>query len=191
MRDFILDRSETLFTQNGYKNTSMDKIAENCQISKPTLYNYFKSKNSLFMELFLRFQDAISTRTTALMTQSKDKYLIIEEIIDLSLSLMVEKRQFLRMMIMEHHMVVQECENIEEQMNLGLRRKESISNRLGEFMRDIVRPEVFEEFGTGMVGTALSNLLEGAFWDSIKNDFCNHEKQKKLIMILLKNGLLS
>ena len=190
MRDFILDRSESLFTQNGYKNTSMDKIAEHCQISKPTLYNYFKSKNSLFFALFSRFQDEFAARAQDLMRQDKDKYQVIEEIIDLSLLVMEEKRNFLKMMIIEHHMVAHECENIEEQINLGLRRKEEVSRSLGEFMKDIVRPEVVEEFGIVMVGTALSNLLEGAFWDSIKGVFPSHEKQKKLIMIFLRNGIL-
>jgi hypothetical protein len=41
-----------------------------------------------------------------------------------------------------------------------------------------------------MVGTTLSSLLEGAFWDSITSDFINHEKRKKLISKILKNGIL-
>lgn len=190
MRDFILDRSESLFTQYGYKNTSVDKIAEHCQISKPTLYNYFKSKNSLFFALFSRFQDDLAAKARELMLQDKDKYQIIEEIIDLSLLVIEEKRNFLKMMIMEHHMVVHECDNIEEQMNMGLRRREEVSRSLGEFMKDILRPEVIEEFGIVMLGTALSNLLEGAFWDSIKGVSPHHEKQKKLIMLILRNGIL-
>jgi len=191
MREFILDRSESLFTQFGYKNTSVDKIAEHCQISKPTLYNYFKSKNALFFALFYRFQDDLAAKARELMRQEKDKYQIIEEIIDLSLMVIEKKRNFLKMMIMEHHMVVNECDDIEEQMNMGLRRREDVSRSLGEFLKDIVRPEVTEEFGIVMVGTALSSLLEGAFWDSIKGVFPNHEKQKKLIMKFLRNGILA
>ena len=190
MRDFVLDRSETLFTQYGYKNTSMEKIAEMCEISKPTLYNYFKSKNSIFLGLFSRFQEDLTVKSRELMEQNKDKYQIIEEIIDLSLSLIKEKRNFLKMMIREHHVAIQECDNIEEHMNFELRRREEVSQRLGEFMKDIVRPEVLEEFGVLMVGTTLSSLLEGAFWDSIMSDHINHEKRKKLIMKLLKNGIL-
>lgn len=190
MRDFILNCSEALFTQNGYKNTSMEKIAEKCEISKPTLYNYFASKNALFMGLYSRFQEEIAVKSKELMGQKKDKHLIIEEIIDLSLSLIQERRNFLKMMIREHHVAIQECENIEEHMGIELRRRDEISLRLGEFMKDIVRPEVLEEFGVAMVGTTLSSLLEGAFWDSITSDFINHEKRKKLIIKILKNGIL-
>jgi len=190
MRDFILNCSETLFSQHGYKNTSMDKIAEKCEISKPTLYNYFSSKNSIFLGLIVRFQEELAEKGRELMGQTKDKFLIIEEIIDLSLSLMQEKRDFLKMMVKEHHMVVQECENLEEHMSTELRRREELSRTLGEFMKDIVRPDILAEFGVLMAGSALSNLLEGAFWDSIKGGISNHEKQKKLIMKLLRNGIL-
>ena len=96
-------------------------------------------------------------------------------------------------MIRDHHMVAHEHEDIDEHINFELRRRQEIAIKLGEFMKDIVRPEILEEFGVEMIGLALSNLLEGAFWDSIKDDFTNHEnheKKKKLIMKLLKNGIL-
>ena len=131
MRDFILNHSESLFTSNGYKNTSMDMIAEKCEISKPTLYNYFDSKNALFMGLYGRFQEEIAEKSSLLMEQKKDKNLIIEEIIDLSLSLIQEKRNFLKMMIREHHVAIQECDNIEEHMRFELRRREELSHRAG------------------------------------------------------------
>jgi AcrR family transcriptional regulator len=190
MRDFILNHSESLFTINGYKNTSMDMIAEKCEISKPTLYNYFESKSSLFLDLFTRFQSDMAEKAMVLMRHDKDKHLIIEEIIDLSLAFVKEKRDFLKMMVRDHHMVAHEHDDIEEHINAELRRRQDIARNLGDFMKDIVRPEILEEFGMEMIGMALSNLLEGAFWDSIKDDFTNHEKQKKLIMRLLKSGIL-
>jgi len=58
-------------------------------------------------------------------------------------------------------------------------------------MKDIVRPEVLEEFGIVMVGNTLSNLLEGAFWDSIMADIIDHDKHKRMIMKLLENGILA
>jgi AcrR family transcriptional regulator len=191
MRDFILNCCESLFTQSGYKNTSMDKIAEKCEISKPTLYNYFPSKASLFLGLVSRFQNDIAEKGKAIMGQKKDKYLVIEEFIDLSIELMQEKRDFLRMMIREHHLVVNECEDIEEHMSAEIRKRQETARELGEFMKEIVRPDILEDFSVEMIGMALSTLLEGAFWDSIKGEVNDHEKMKKLIMRLLKNGILA
>ena len=90
-------------------------------------------------------------------------------------------------------MVVHEHDDVEEHINVEIRRRQEVALGLGEFMRDIVRPEILEEFGAERIGMALSNLLEGTFWDSIKDDsnnHKNHEKQKKLIMKLLKSGIL-
>ncbi len=190
MRDFILDRSEALFTQFGYRNTSMEKIAAACDISKPTLYRYFNSKSSLFFELFVRFQEDIEEKGRALMLQAKDKHAVIEEIIDLSLDYIQEKRDFLRMMMRDHHMVVHDQDDIGKRIEQEFRRRQDIAKSLGEFMKDIVRPEILKEFTPEMIGMALNTLLEGAFWDSINGDFQNHEKQKRLIMHLLRNGIL-
>lgn len=191
MRNFILDCAESLFTQTGYKNTSMDKIAEKCQISKPTLYNYFPSKPALFFGLFARFQNSLMERSRIIMDQAKDKYRIIEEIIDIAIEMLQEKRDFLMMMLREHHMVVHDFADIQEHVTIELRRRQETARILGEFMKDIVRPEVLEEFSVEMLGMALSTLLEGAFWDTVKGEFNDHEKQKKLIMRLLKNGILA
>jgi len=190
MREFIMDHSEALFTQYGYKNTSMDRIAEACEISKPTLYTYFNSKSSLFFELFSRFQRDISEKARSLMLEPKDKHVIIEEIIDLSLDFVQEKRDFLRMMVRDHHMVIHEQDDLTERIEIELHRRQEIAEGLGNFMKDIVHPGILEEFSLEMIGMALNTLLEGAFWDSIKGDAPNHEKQKKLILKLLKNGIL-
>jgi AcrR family transcriptional regulator len=189
MCDFILDCSESLFTKHGYKNTSMEMIAEKCDISKPTLYNYFTSKYSLFMGLYTRFQGELMEKGKALMQQGKDKCLIIEEIIDLTHSLMGEKRDFLRMMMRDVHMVMHE--DVDEHIKMELRNRRERALLLGEFMKDAVHPELLEEYGVEMLGTILNNFLEGAFWDSVLGDPSGHEKQKKLIMNLLRNGILA
>ncbi len=47
----ILEMAEKLFGQKGYKQTSLEEIAEALNITKPALYLYFKSKEALFMEI--------------------------------------------------------------------------------------------------------------------------------------------
>lgn len=41
-----------LFAQRGYTGTSLAEIAKRLGIRKPSLYNYYRSKDELFMELF-------------------------------------------------------------------------------------------------------------------------------------------
>ncbi len=61
-RQAILDGAVAVFTEMGYKEASMDKIAETAGVSKNTIYNHFQSKENLFQEMisdFLTAQQAV------------------------------------------------------------------------------------------------------------------------------------
>ena len=47
-RQAILDAAKRAFIAHGYSGASMEAIAEAAPVSKPTLYNHFKSKQDLF-----------------------------------------------------------------------------------------------------------------------------------------------
>lgn len=47
----ILRVSRRLFEKNGTENTSLDEIAEKADISKPTFFNYFTSKDNLIISI--------------------------------------------------------------------------------------------------------------------------------------------
>ncbi|MBR6041301.1 MAG: TetR/AcrR family transcriptional regulator [Paludibacteraceae bacterium] len=54
----ILDGALKMFTQNGIKSITMDEIAESLSISKRTIYENFKDKNTLVFEC-LKYMDQI------------------------------------------------------------------------------------------------------------------------------------
>ncbi|MDA3809245.1 MAG: TetR/AcrR family transcriptional regulator [Spirochaetaceae bacterium] len=44
----ILEQSLLIFAKKGFQNTNLSYIADVCQISRPTLYQYFKDKEQIF-----------------------------------------------------------------------------------------------------------------------------------------------
>jgi AcrR family transcriptional regulator len=52
-RQSILNAAARVFAERGYAAATCDEIAEATGVSKGTLYNYFKSKQDLFTQLFL------------------------------------------------------------------------------------------------------------------------------------------
>lgn len=50
-REAVLGVAASAFNQRGFANTSMDEVAEALEISKPTLYRYFSSKQQILLEL--------------------------------------------------------------------------------------------------------------------------------------------
>jgi TetR/AcrR family transcriptional regulator len=53
----ILEAGEKLFIQKGLQNTTMDDIANVCELSKGTLYLYYKNKEELFFTIISRASD--------------------------------------------------------------------------------------------------------------------------------------
>ncbi|TFU03432.1 TetR/AcrR family transcriptional regulator [Polymorphobacter arshaanensis] len=50
----IMAAAQTLFMENGYAATSMERIADAAQVSKLTVYRHFQSKDALFAEAVAR-----------------------------------------------------------------------------------------------------------------------------------------
>ena len=57
----ILDGALRVFAQAGYSGTTMDAIAAAVGLSKPTLYQYFDSKETLFQAMMLGQRDRMMT----------------------------------------------------------------------------------------------------------------------------------
>jgi len=53
----IVDAALATFAEEGYSGTSMDAIAARANVSKPTLYQYFGSKEQLFAEIMRQGRD--------------------------------------------------------------------------------------------------------------------------------------
>lgn len=59
-RRAIVDVAEEFFTQVGYEKTMVDKIAERAGYTKANIYNYFPSKDDLFMAVASRAFEKLS-----------------------------------------------------------------------------------------------------------------------------------
>ena len=59
-RESILDAAVRAFQDEGYDNTSMDRIADIAEASKRTVYNHFPSKEVLFKAVIDRFIDEMA-----------------------------------------------------------------------------------------------------------------------------------
>lgn len=64
-KNAILRRAFALFAQRGYRDTSLSDLAASCEISRPSLYLYFRDKEEIFTyaikyytdEMFLDYKD--------------------------------------------------------------------------------------------------------------------------------------
>lgn len=54
----ILESAHRVFSEKGYREATMDEIAEGLGLSKPALYRYYQSKEELFREILELFIQA-------------------------------------------------------------------------------------------------------------------------------------
>lgn len=50
-KDQIIEAAKIIFLDNGFKQTSMDQIADRAKVARRTIYNQFQSKEKLFEEV--------------------------------------------------------------------------------------------------------------------------------------------
>lgn len=84
--DRILDAAKARFERFGVKKTTMDEIAKDVGISKKTVYELFKSKEDLFISVFIR--EALKSRALVLerLADVEDPLEQIEEVLRFAVS---------------------------------------------------------------------------------------------------------
>ena len=68
----ILEAAKKIFFAKGYAKATMDEIALQAEISKPTIYQYFKSKDDLFFSLMLPVVDEIGNQFGAIVKRLEE-----------------------------------------------------------------------------------------------------------------------
>ncbi|MDJ0836134.1 MAG: helix-turn-helix domain-containing protein [Acidobacteriota bacterium] len=58
-RQQIIDTAMELFIKNGFKATTMQEIADSCDMSKGAVYLHFRSKNQLMLAMMEHFDDQV------------------------------------------------------------------------------------------------------------------------------------
>jgi TetR/AcrR family transcriptional regulator, repressor for uid operon len=71
-REKIVDAAIVTFSKHGYDRTKMDDIAQTANLSKGTLYLYFKSKEELFYAISENNIKALKEQLSVLFTKSED-----------------------------------------------------------------------------------------------------------------------
>ncbi len=101
-RQQIVTRAAGLFDQSGYSNTTMDDIAREVGVAKPTLYHYFPSKDDILHAIHEEFIDLLIERHEARSeTGLRPEQLLLEVMADI-LELMQTHRGHVRVFF-EHH----------------------------------------------------------------------------------------
>ncbi|NOZ75852.1 MAG: TetR/AcrR family transcriptional regulator [FCB group bacterium] len=86
-RKSILTAAEKLFARDGYTATSLDRVAEEVEISKGTIYLYFKNKEDLFFTLIRERFEALIQRVSEQIAEAGT----LEELVTTGIQVMLDE----------------------------------------------------------------------------------------------------
>ena len=101
-KQLIIKEAVNLFATKGYHTTSVQEIAERCHIAKGSFYNYFKSKEELFLSCFQCGFDMSAAVIDEIENDSglnsREKFV---KKIDFIIELVISNSNFIQMMMRE------------------------------------------------------------------------------------------
>lgn len=80
-RDRILHAAARVFARKAYHEASMDGIAQEAGVGKPTLYRYFDSKDALFAAVFVHALDELEGRLALVLGSGEGVYETLVELV--------------------------------------------------------------------------------------------------------------
>jgi len=93
----ILVAAESVFTRSGYHEARMDDIAAAAELSKGTIYYYFKSKDEIFARLLARESEKMIAEIRSRIPEPLAFREALEQIVDFFLEYTEANRGFLKM----------------------------------------------------------------------------------------------
>ena len=153
VKDRILVESGLLFAKYGIKSMTMDSLAEELGISKRTIYERFKDKDTLLREVILYYKYQTQVQAHELIDQSDNAIEALFRIIKMTIAQMMQMNPAFFHDFKKYHPKV-----FREIAQPGSIRDFSIT---GKLLETGIRQEVFrEDINLGIVNRALHSLFD-------------------------------
>jgi AcrR family transcriptional regulator len=164
----ILDAARQVFSERGFARATLDEIAEVAEYGKGTIYNYFNSKEDLFVGVILRgiqrFRDylelAIRERATA-----REK---LETYVDASFSYFAKNREFFNILELERNNLARSLKDDVFMQFLTLERE--FIQYLSELFEHGINSNEFKKLNSQMLAESIRGLVHAAIIHIIRTD---------------------
>lgn len=88
----IINEAEKLFFYNGYKNTSLQQVAQRLNVTRPAIYHYFKSKEQIILAIIDEVIEKTEKYFTELLLLEAPAYIKFEKMVENHILLILENQ---------------------------------------------------------------------------------------------------
>lgn len=189
VRENILDAAETLFSQGGYYDTSMDQIVTESGLSKGAIYGYFKSKEELFLALQDRELSSSLARVKAAFAPGDSAEIKLQKAAEIAFSSLVGKSREACRMHLEFSVAAPRIKSLMQRQD---NRYRAVHSLVAEIVREGIEAEEFwDNTDVDTTASILIAVVDGLalHWATTSRDF-DWGKLKDQVSTIVLHGLL-
>ncbi len=168
----IIESALYLFGKKGYKDTTIEEIAEHAQFSKGAIYSYFESKKKLFDEILKELFDkvqAFAEEAKNLKGNAREK-LKVYALNVANYFLLESKHSFNVMMQATMQM---NAEDREKTKNYVMRRIKQINQILIDIVAVDIKNGSLKNLNPNIIVTTFNGILRDLIYGCLLEDFAN------------------
>lgn len=162
-KEKIIQITSNLIFEKGYKNISLNEIAEKVGIKKPSIYHYFQCKEDIYKVVINDFIDNFEKQVDNILKSNKKSYQKIKEFILLCMEPVVNKKN-LKFLIIEKIFHENYSENKNKEM---LQRRNDLFKKMeliiSEYAKDKKLQVTNREIIMAIIGTIVMFIADRVF----------------------------
>lgn len=125
--DLILESAEKLFVEKGYAETSINDIAAEADFSRTSIYQYFTSKEEIYLHILERYTDPLTDRLREATARAATVAEKIRAFLDELRKMKKERSNFFELYFIQRHQVEPRLsEALRTELNEKRRRVENV-----------------------------------------------------------------
>jgi len=177
-REEILGVALRLFSECGFHNVSMQEIAEEAEFSVGTLYNFFESKESLFVELMKAGIEKIGQLLIPILDSDQEEEKTLSEFIRAHVDIIGGNVEFIKLYVSQYGMSTSVNPMLKDISVL----KTTIAAKLESLIKAGIQKQIFRRVHPEIVALSLRATLEAFGFESSEH-FDKAKVQKGLLII--------
>jgi AcrR family transcriptional regulator len=188
-REDILDAAVQLFAQKGYHNVSMQEIAAKAQFATGTLYNFFPSKEELYLTLMRSLANTIYNSLMPILDENIDEREKITRLIREHNQLFQKNEELFRLYVSETHGygkgLAEFDQEVDQLLKKGIEKVESV------FAAGIEKG-VFRNLDARQMAISLYGMLQaGVMFCFQEADVADLSRRASVIEEILLKGIIT
>ncbi len=165
-RKLIINAALFVFSRDGFQRSKMEEIAKTADIGKGTLYEYFSSKEELFLEVFSQFKESVLSRYWLVLKDDSNPLSKLQRVAKISSDICEDENIHMKF----HAQFYLECINREEGNPLR-----EILNEYHEELSALITGIVKEGIEEGLLKPVDADLISQVFSAALNGLYMNYQ----------------